>query len=53
MDDYILVVDDDPDSCDLMNTLLSHAGLAVKTAGDGAEAMALVQQEAPALVRST
>lgn len=50
MHGYILVVDDDPDSCDLLDTLLCHAGLTVKTAADGAAAMELVHQQAPALV---
>ncbi len=46
----ILVVDDDPAARDLVVTVLGYAGHQLREAADGAEALALVQAEPPALI---
>src|ERR1044071_4578443 len=46
----ILVVDDEPKIADLARDYLEHAGFAVRTAGDGEAALAVVRREHPDLV---
>jgi CheY-like chemotaxis protein len=46
----ILVVDDEPDNCELLELLLAWEGFAVVTACGGAEALALVAQQPPDLI---
>jgi CheY-like chemotaxis protein len=45
----LLVVDDDPRALELMQLVLSHAGYRVLTACEPASAMALLEQEVPAV----
>jgi CheY-like chemotaxis protein len=46
----ILVVDDEPDSRDLLVEVLSRGGYSVATAADGAEGLFLARREAPCLI---
>jgi DNA-binding response OmpR family regulator len=46
----ILVVDDDPDLCDLLAMCLGAEGYAVQTARDGLAALAEVERFAPTLI---
>lgn len=46
----ILVVDDEPDVRELFNITLKMAGYVTSTAGDGVEALALIEQDPPDLV---
>jgi CheY-like chemotaxis protein len=46
----VLVVDDDPDACEFLVTVLQDNGLSATTAKDGSEAIALIEQAAPDLV---
>ncbi len=46
----ILVVDDEPDARDYLTTVLEDNGFAVRTAQDGTEAIAMIDQAAPDLV---
>ncbi len=46
----VLVVDDDPDAREFLTTVLNDNGIATATAKDGAEAIAMIEQDAPALV---
>lgn len=46
----ILVIDDDASARDLLTTVLGYAGHQVRDASDGAQALAMVQSETPALV---
>jgi DNA-binding response OmpR family regulator len=39
----ILIVDDDPDICDLLRSMLLREGFLVRTAGDGASALELIK----------
>lgn len=48
----ILVVDDEPLIRTLLAELLAEEGFPVQVAGDGAEALAVLEQEPPALVVS-
>lgn len=48
----VLVVDDNADLRDYMRRLLTGAGYAVESAGDGNEALALVRRAAPELIVS-
>ena len=52
MDDRakILVVDDEPTICSMMNVFLKQIGYEVKTVNSGEEAMALFNEEAPDMV---
>jgi len=43
----ILIVDDDSDICEVLTELLSEAGFSVGSAGDGAEALALLVSAPP------
>ena len=43
----VLVVDDDPDIRSLLALALDHAGLSVRVAADGAEALAALAEHAP------
>ena len=43
----VLVVEDDPDVRDLMTVILSDAGYAVSTAGDGEEALRVAAETPP------
>jgi CheY-like chemotaxis protein len=43
----VLLVEDDPDTRDLMETWLSAAGYRVRTASDGRQALAVLQSEVP------
>jgi len=46
----VLVVDDDPDFCEITRTVLEGAGYQVATASSGDLALARMRQEAPDLV---
>lgn len=46
----ILVVDDDPDFCEITRTILEGAGHKVQTASNGDQAMACMQARLPELV---
>src|SRR5688572_22637827 len=46
----VLVVDDDPDTRDLLTLILEHAGYSVATARNGCEALALMQSILPELI---
>jgi CheY-like chemotaxis protein len=46
----ILVVDDDPNSIDIVRTYLESRGYSVATAMDGKEALAKIEEVRPALV---
>jgi CheY-like chemotaxis protein len=46
----ILVVDDEQEICDMLMKTVSRLGYRVRTASSGAEALALVEQEKPALI---
>jgi DNA-binding NarL/FixJ family response regulator len=48
--EYVLVVDGDTASCDLVAARLQDAGIAARTAPTGAEALASARSERPALV---
>src|SRR5688572_1320280 len=48
--DYILVVDDDRDSRELMDAIVSTMGLKSRIAADGVEALRIAQESPPALV---
>src|SRR6266496_985711 len=48
--DDILVVEDDPAIVDFVQRVLRRAGYAVRTAGDGAAALAAIAEHRPALV---
>jgi DNA-binding response OmpR family regulator len=50
MSDAILVVDDDPNSLDIVRTFLESRGYTVATAVDGREALAKLEEVQPALV---
>lgn len=52
MDDRakILVVDDEPTICSMMNVFLKQIGYEVKTVNSGEEAIALFNEEAPDMV---
>ncbi len=51
-DNFILIVNDEPDQLTLMGTLLRKAGYSVLTAEDGIEGLSLARQEQPDLVIS-
>ncbi len=46
----VLVVDDDPDICEVVTDALGFAGYAVRTAGNGLEALRLLDEQHPDLV---
>jgi CheY-like chemotaxis protein len=46
----ILIVDDEPDSLEALQRLLSHDGFEVTSASSGNEAIALVQERRPDLI---
>jgi DNA-binding NtrC family response regulator len=46
----ILIVDDEPQICDTLVKAISLLGYRVRSASSGAEALALVEQETPALI---
>ncbi|HEY3354642.1 MAG TPA: response regulator [Polyangia bacterium] len=49
--DFILIVDDDADICETLETLLTLEGVAVRTAGDGLKALQVLRAAArPALI---
>jgi CheY-like chemotaxis protein len=48
----ILVIDDDPDMCDLLRTILGHEGANVLTANTVEDALDLCRREPPHLVVS-
>ncbi len=47
---YILVVDDIPDNCWMLQTLLELEGYKIKISGDGYEALDLIESNPPALI---
>jgi len=47
---HILVVDDVPDNCWMLQTLLELEGYKVNIAGDGYEALDLIESNPPALI---
>jgi CheY-like chemotaxis protein len=50
MGKYILVVDDELDMRDYLRILLEDKGYVVRTASNGVEALAIIQENRPALV---
>ena len=50
MASYILIVDDQPELAQMMTDLLDDAGYQARSAGNGREALADIQQEQPDLV---
>lgn len=46
----ILIVDDDQNICDYLSDILTEAGYATVTAGDGDAAMKAIEQENPDLI---
>lgn len=48
--DYLLVVDDDPDICEMVEEMVSTEGYAVRTARNGRVAIGILREFAPALV---
>ena len=46
----VLVVDDEPDACDFLTTVLEDNGYATVVAKDGNEAVAILEQSPPDLV---
>jgi DNA-binding response OmpR family regulator len=48
--DSILVVDDEPPICELLQRFLSLRGYRVRVANDGPQALASVEQEVPQLI---
>ena len=46
----VLVVDDDPDACDFLTTVLEDNGYSTVVAKDGTEAIAKIEADAPDLV---
>jgi CheY-like chemotaxis protein len=46
----VLVVDDDPDACEFLSTVLQDNGFATTIAKDGTEAIAMIEKGAPDLV---
>lgn len=50
MNEVILVVDDDPNSLDIVRTYLESRGYTIATAMDGKEALAKIEEVQPALV---
>lgn len=50
MSHHILLVDDEPDVIEYLQTLLEDNGYSVRTANDGFEAMARVKEERPDLI---
>ena len=52
MSHNVLVVDDEPKLCDLLSSALSQNGIEVFTAGNGLQALAILEQEAIDLVIS-
>lgn len=46
----VLVVDDDPDFCEITRLILSSKGYEVETASDGDMALRLMREERPAVV---
>src|SRR5689334_3945896 len=51
-DNSVLIVNDEPDQLQLMRNLLSKAGFAVLTAGDGTEGLDLAKRQRPDLLIS-
>lgn len=47
---HVLIVDDEPDVRDTLEEFLADAGFTVRTAADGAAAMACLEEELPFLV---
>ena len=50
MEKKILIVEDNPDSRDLLAMMLKHEGYAVYTAEDGREGLKLVKMDCPDLI---
>ncbi len=48
--EYILVVDDDPDLCEMASRTIEKAGWKVQTAGNGESALSLLENEAPSII---
>ncbi|MCD6302042.1 MAG: response regulator [Anaerolineae bacterium] len=46
----VLVVDDDPDFCEIMRLILTRKGYQVETAANGDMALRLMREDRPALV---
>lgn len=50
MEDYILIVDDDQEGCELMDYALESFGLHTRNALDGEQALRMIQEQRPSLV---
>lgn len=50
MTPYVLIVDDDPDTQEVMRDIVSAVGLDSRCAADGLEALAKVREELPSLI---
>ncbi len=50
MDQLILIVDDDPHTLMLWNAVLKPSGIKIIQAGDGAEALVILEQETPTIL---
>jgi CheY-like chemotaxis protein len=48
--DFILIVEDDQDVREALSTLLQESGYPIQTAGNGKEALAVMQERLPCLV---
>ena len=46
----ILIIDDDPDFCEVVKTTLEAASFAVRTAGDGLTGLSMMREKKPDLV---
>jgi CheY-like chemotaxis protein len=53
MSGYVLIVDDNDDSREIMALILAHAGYMTSQARDGAEALAGARTRPPAAARGT
>lgn len=50
MKKQILIVDDDPDSLDMLSFILTSEGFSIITAGDGLEALDIIKSVQPDLI---
>ena len=50
MDDYVLIVEDDPDSRDILSKMISVQGWKTQVAPDGQTALSLISNHLPVLI---